>query len=268
MEKPAPSTGNDGGRDAPPAGFVRRFWAWIVLLFMGVAWGCSISLARIAMAEGAHPFGVSLWTSVLGAGFLIAYSAARRRPISVKPNVLWLYVVCGLLGVVIPGILFYYAASRLPAGVLSITVTVGPILTFLFSAFCGLERFASLRVLGVVFGALAVVLLVAPEASLPDPSAAPWVLLACGSGLCFALENMILTFRLPKEVSPFMMSCGNYLASAAVMVPLVMATDSFVPLAWPWGAVEWAIVGMAAINAVAYGLFIYQIGRASCRERV
>ncbi len=229
---------------------------------MGVAWGYSFSLAKMAMAGEAHPLGVALWTSVLGAGFLIAFSAVRRRPISVKPNVLWLYVVCGLLGVAIPAILFYYAASRLPAGVLSITVTAGPILTFLFSAFCGLERFASLRVLGVIFGALAVVLLVAPEASLPDPSAAPWVLLACGPSLCYALENMILTFRLPKEVSPFMMVCGNYLVATVVMVPVVMATDSFVPLAWPWGTVEWAIVGMAAINAVAYGLFIYLIAYA------
>ena len=262
MERPEPSTGFDGDADAPPAGFVRRFWAWIVLLFMGVGWGYSISLGKMAMAGGAHPFGVTLWTSVLGAGFLITYSAVRHRPISFKPDVLWLYVVCGLLGVVIPGILFFYAASRLPAGVLSITVTVGPILTFLFSALCGLERFASLRVLGVVFGTLAVVLLVAPEASLPDPSAAPWVLLACGSGFCYALENMILTFHLPKGVSPFMMSCGNYLASAAVMVPVVMTTDSFVPLVWPWGTVEWAIVGMAAIGAVAYSLFIYLIAYA------
>ena len=111
-------------------------------MFMGVAWGYSFSLAKMAMAGGAHPLGVALWTSALGAGFLIAFSAVRRRPISVKSNVLWLYVVCGLLGVVIPAILFFYAASRLPAGVLSITATVGPILTFLFAALLGLERFA------------------------------------------------------------------------------------------------------------------------------
>ncbi len=40
---------------------------------------------------------------------------------------------------------------------------------------------------------------------------------------------------------------------------VVMASDSFVPLAWPWGAVEWSIAGMAVINAVGYALFIYLI---------
>ena len=39
-------------------------------------------------------------------------------------------------------------------------------------------------------------------------------------------------------------------------------TDSFVPLVWPWGIVEWSIVGMAFISTVAYGLFVYLISKA------
>lgn len=259
MEETDPSTETVSGANTPPTGPIRRFWAWIVLLVMGVAWGYTVILAKVITAGGGHPFGIAMWTSALGAGFLLVFSAIRRRPISLRRDVLWLYPVCGLLGVVVPAVSFYFAAPHLPAGVLSITVTVGPILTFLFSAFFGLERFASLRVLGVAFGVLAVALLVAPETSLPDPSAVPWVLLACVPGLCYALENMILTFRLPAGVSPFMITCGNYLVSWVVLMGVVAATDSFVPLAWPWGVVEWSIAGMAAINAMGYGLFIYLI---------
>jgi len=259
LGQPEPSSEIVGNADTPPTGFIKRFWAWIILLFMGAAWGYTVILAKVVTAGGGHPFGIAMWTSALGAGLLLVFSAARRRPISFKRDVVWLYVVCGLLGVVVPAISFYFAAPHLPAGVLSITVTAGPILTFLFSAFFGLERFASLRVLGVAFGVLAVALLVVPETSLPDPSAVPWVLLACVPGLCYALENMILTFRLPDGASPFMITCGNYLVSSIVLMLVVVASDSFVPLAWPWGAVEWSIAGMAAINAVGYGLFIYLI---------
>jgi len=226
---------------------------------MGVAWGSTVILIKVIAAGGGHPFGIAMWTSVLGAGFLLVFSAVRRRPISLRRDLLWLYAVCGLLGVVIPAIAFYFAAPHLPAGVLSITVTVGPILTFLFSAFFGLERFASLRILGVVFGVLAVALLIVPETSLPDRSAMPWVLLACVPGLCYALENMFLTFRLPDGVSPVMITCGSFMVSSLVLMVVVAASDSFLPLAWPWGAVEWSIAGMAAINAVCYGLFIYLI---------
>ena len=73
--------------DTPPTGFIKRFWAWIILLFMGVAWGFTVILAKVIVAGGAHPFGVAMWTSALGAGFLLACSAARRRPISFERDV-------------------------------------------------------------------------------------------------------------------------------------------------------------------------------------
>ncbi len=259
LEEPELSTETVGNANTPPLGFIRWFWAWIVLLVMGVAWGYTIILAKVITAGGGHPFGIAMWTSVLGAGFLLVFIAVWRRPISLRRDLLWLYAVCGLLGVVVPAVSFYFAARHLPVGVLSITVTVGPILTFLFSVLFRLEQFASLRVLGVAFGVLAVALLVVPETSLPDPSAVPWVLLACVPGLCYALENMILTFRLPDGVNPFTVACGNFLVSSVVLVGVVVATDTFVPLAWPWGVVEWSIAGMAATNAVCFGLVIYLI---------
>jgi len=262
LEQPEPSRETVGKVESPPAGLIGRFWAWIILLFMGVAWGFTVILAKLIVADGAHPIGVAVWTSALGAGFLLAFSVARRRPVSFARDVVRLYIACGLLGVVIPAVAIYYAASRLPAGVLAITVTVGPILTFLFLALCGRERLASIRVLGVLFGLLAVVLLVAPETTLPDRSAVPWVLLACLPGLCYASENVILTFYMPDGASPFMITCGNYLVAAIVLLSVALATGSFVPLAWPWSLVEWSIAGMAVINAVAYGLFIYLIGYA------
>jgi drug/metabolite transporter (DMT)-like permease len=262
LDKTEPPIEPGGIADGPPDRLSGRFWAWSVLFSIGIAWGFTVVLAKVIVSGGAHPFGVALWTSMLGAGLLLAMSAARRRRVSLKRNVAWLYVVCGLLGVVIPAISIYFAASRLSAGVLAITVTTGPILTFLFLALFGLERIASVRALGVLFGVLAVALLVLPETSLPDAAVVPWGLLACVPGLCYALENVVLTFFLPEDASPFMITCGNYFVSSIVLACVVMASDSFVALAWPWGAVEWAIVGMAVINAVGYGLFIYLIAYA------
>ena len=247
---------------AAPPRLIGRGRAWAVLLFMGLAWGLSFSLAKIAAGAGAHPFGITYWQALLGAAFLLAFNAKRRRSISTKPELIRLYLICGLLGTAIPGTLFFYAAARVSAGVLSITIIVVPILTFLLSAVFGLERFALGRVAGVVCGAVAVVLLVAPEASLPGPSVAPWVLFACAASACYAVENMVIALRMPEGADPFMVSCGMFLAASAIMTPLVVATGSFVPLGWPWGPVEWSIVGMAAIGAVAYSLFIYLVDAA------
>lgn len=234
-------------------------WPWLVVVFMGAIWGLTFSLAKIAALTGAHPFGISLWLSVLAAGLLLAYNALRRRRISLKPEMIRLYVICGLLGGAIPNILYFYAASRISAGVLSITVILVPIMTYVAATAFGVETFAPKRILGVVFGALAVVLLVAPEESLPDPSDTVWVLAALAAAMCYVGENMVLALKMPDGADPFVVTCGMFLAAAAMMTPVVLATDTFVPLGWPLGALEWSLIGMALVSSVAYGMFVYLI---------
>ena len=39
---------------APPGGLATPLWAWAVLLFLGVTWGLTFSLAKIATSEGAQ----------------------------------------------------------------------------------------------------------------------------------------------------------------------------------------------------------------------
>ena len=56
-----------------------RFWAWLVLLFLGVAWGRSFSLAKMSTEGGAHPLGISYWQSLIGAVLLAAFNALKGR---------------------------------------------------------------------------------------------------------------------------------------------------------------------------------------------
>lgn len=260
---PAATPPRTGGAAATaPRDTIGRLWAWFVLLITGVAWGLSFSLAKIAVDGGAHPLGVTLWQALLGALLLMAIAVARRRPVPLSAGLPTLYLICALLGTVIPGVLFFYAARHVPAGVLSITVTLVPILTVLLAALLGVERLVLGRIMGLLFGFLAVLLLVAPEESLPDAAAAPWVLAACAASACYAAENLVIALRMPPSVSPFSVATGMFVVSGVILMPVVVWTDTFVSLAWPWGAAEWAIVAMSAISALAYSLFIYLVNRA------
>lgn len=231
-------------------------------MIMGVAWGLTFSLAKIAVDGGAHPLGITLWQALLGATLLLTLTLARRCPLRLGRRFLNFYFLCALLGTAVPGVLFFYAALHVPVGVLSITVTLVPILTVLLSALLGVERLALGRVLGVLFGLCAVLLLVAPEESLPDPAAVPWVLVACAASACYAAENLVIALRMPPGANAFSVASGMFVVASLFLVPIIIWTDSFVSLAWPWGEVEWAIIGMSAISAVAYSLFIYLVNRA------
>lgn len=239
-----------------------RVWAWSLLLLMGVIWGLTFSLAKIATEGGGHPLGINYWQSLVGALFLATVMFATRSRLPLKRDNIMFYVACGLLGSIIPGLLFFYAASRVSPGVLSITVATVPMLTFAAAAVLGVEKLQRVRVLGILLGGLSIILLVGPKESLPDPTVAVWVLVPLISAACYAAENMVVALRIPQGAGAFTVAGGMYIAATLITTPLVIATDTFVPLAWPWGTVEWAIIGMAAISAVAYSLYIYLIVHA------
>ena len=237
-------------------------WAWFVLIVMGAMWGLSFSLARIAATRGAHPLGIAFWECSIAGLLLICPILYRRVPLPITTGLVRLHITTGLVGMVIPGAAFFYAAAHVPAGVLSITVGMVPIITFLAAAFVGLEKFAVGRVFGVVLGMLAVVLLVAPEGSLPDPVQVPWVFLGFASAACYAALSLILALTAPPGTNSLMLTCGMFVAASFLMVPILYATGSFVPFGWPWGIVEWSLFGLGAVNAVAYSLFFVLVDRA------
>ena len=241
---------------------LKKLLPWAALLVMGAAWGLSFSLARIVVGAGGTPFGVTFWQSVVCGVILLGFTLARGRPLPLSRRHLGIYVIVALLGASVPNSLFYFAAPHVQAGVLSITVTLIPIITYALAMALGTEPLSAVRMTGVVCGGLAIVMLVAPESSLPDRAAMPWVLLACVSAVCYALENIYLARPSLQDIGPVRTACGMNLFAAAIMLPVAIGTDQMFLPSFPLGTREWAVVGLGLINAIAYTTFIMVIGLA------
>ena len=236
-----------------------RLWAWGVLLTMGLAWGLSFSLAKIAATAGIHPLSITFWEAAGAGAILLVVSGARGRVIPISRELILLYLAAGLLGMVIPGTIFFYAAAHVPAGVLSISIAIIPVLTFATSAVLRLEPLVLVRIAGVILGVISIVLLVGPQQSLPDPAQLPWVLLSLIAAVCYAALNVMVAVWKPHRTTSFTATTGMFVAASLIMVPILYATGTFVPFAWPWRDAEWAMLGLGAINAVSYALFFYLI---------
>ncbi len=240
--------------------------AGVLLVAMGLIWGATFSFAKIAIDGGAHPIGLTFWQGLGGGVFLLLLTLARRRFPPFNRQALTFYVVCGVIGSTFPSLALFFAAGHLPAGVLSISIAVVPLVTYGLSALLRLESLRGLRLLGLLLGIAAVALLVLPGGSLPTPGAAPWVLLAVASAACYAGENVYIALRAPPGVDALTLTTGMLLTAAVMIWPAVLAFDAFVPLAWPWGlawgAVEWAIVGSFLGSALAYAMFLYLVSVA------
>ena len=99
--------------------------SYALLLFMGVAWGLAISLAKLAGSHGGHPVGLALWQVCTSGSLLLVLSliiGPRRRP---NPGILRFSLICGAVGVTFPAIALFWSALYLPAGVVALAFASG-----------------------------------------------------------------------------------------------------------------------------------------------
>ena len=135
-------------------------------------------------------------------------------------------------------------------------------ITYSFATFLKTESFSALRIFGVVLGCVSVGLLVLPDSSLPDAKAVPWILLACLSAVCWAMENIFLSKFALTKMGPLRIAVGMNFFGAIIMFPIASYYNQMFVLSFPFGVLEWTILLLSIISAVAYTLFIKVINLA------
>ena len=243
--------------DKPNAGLV--FWA--VLVVIGFAWGMTGPLSKLAVSTGHHPLGVNFASTAIGAVVLTAILLLTKTPFPTKRRHLVFYLVCGLLGTALPNTLSYESYRHLPVGVNVIVLSLVPMATLLFSLTLGIERPDGRRLLGLVLGAMAVLVIALPDSSLPDPEQAPWVLAMVVVSLSYAAENVYIARNTPDRCGPLTIMCGLSWGAFLLLSPSLLTAETRVDLS-PLGPPELAIIAVSALHVFAYFGFVWLIGRA------
>jgi len=233
-----------------------RLRPYILVLAAGVIWGVTFSLARLATEGGAHPLGLTFWQAFGGGLTLLAVCAIRRKWPVFSRSYLKFYLIVGSFGSVIPGTLFFYAAPHVPAGILAITVATVPLMTYGASWLLRIDRFSIRRASGIIVGLTAIVLLVVPESSLPEPAMAGWVLIVLLASVFYTAENIYVDVCIPANADMVALLAGALVVAGILVLPIVLYLDAFVPLTGKWAQTQWAIVAMAVVSSIAYTFFL------------
>lgn len=237
----------------------KRLGSLLILLFLGIVWGLSFSLARMATESGIHPVMINYWSCLISATLLSAYCVLIKTIPPITRSLVGFYCICAVLGSVIPGTLYFYAAAHVSAGVLSITIATVPLLTFIAAAVFRIEAVSYKRILGILCGISSIGLLVVPDSSLPNPNAAPWVIMMVLAAACYAAEGLVIATRAPPKVNVFVVVTAVLITAVIIMTPIVWLTGTFELMPWPFSRSVGAILGMSVIMATAYGGFYYLI---------
>lgn len=227
---------------------------YILVLLCGLFWGLNFPLARMTVESGIHPIGLTFWQSFGGGMVLLSYCILSRRRIAFDKTSLIHALVIALCGTAIPSTIYFYAADHLPAGVLAITVALVPMATYALAWGIDLERINFWRVLGIILGLAAMIILMSPGAELPGAAATKWLLLALVSVLCYAFEDVYVDVRARKCDLVALLTLSLFVA-ALITAPLVYTQDAFYKIAAPFTKIDLAVVIIMVCSSVAYILF-------------
>ncbi len=235
---------------------------FLILIILGLGWGLSFTLGKIAITAGGTPIGLTFWQSLFSGLILLIYVFFRHGKIIIPKTMFLPIIIITFLSVVIPNIIFYACVAYLDAGVLSISVSVIPLFTYLIALGLKMDKFKVRRVLGLITGFCALLILILPENSLPDKRDIPWVLLALNCALCYALENIYIDRLALQNFGPIRLVCAVSFVSAIITFLLSLVMDQFFILQPTNIYLFISTLGLGFISATAYSIFIYLIGRA------
>ncbi len=229
------------------APFAVRFGLIVAVAALTASW---YIFNRVATEGGIPYLGVVFWQCcgcavILGVALLI-----RRRRVPLNRRHLVFYAVSGLLGAVIPFIGVTLAAPKVPVGVLSMGLTLEPGVTYLIALPLLLERFRTIRFVGILLGIAGLMLILLPEAALPSPAMVPWVLVGLALPIGQALWTNYAGFARPPDVGSHVLAFGLVAAAALMLLVPAIATGA---IWWfdgpgPNSDLWWPLVALAVIN--------------------
>jgi drug/metabolite transporter (DMT)-like permease len=233
-----------------------------MLVAMGLGWGSTQPLGKIAVSTGHQQFGLIFWQLVLGALLLGGVSLVRGKAIPLTKATLGFAVVIAFIGTIIPNSTFYYSVAHLPSGIMSILISTVPLMAFPVALMLGMDRFSVGRMAGLFCGLLGVALIALPEASLPSRAMVAFLPIAMLGPLFYALEgNYVAKFGTAGMDAVQAMFLAS-VVGAVIMLPVAVGSGQWIDPTAAWGRAEVALVLASIVHTLCYCSYVWLAGRA------
>lgn len=238
-------------------------WPWIgALLVLGIGWGSTQSLGKIAASGGAGHFLLIFWQLVIGVLVLGALLLLRGRKLRPTRPALRFALVIAVIGTIIPNSTFYMAVRHLPAGIMSILISMVPLLAFPIALALGMDRFSARRFLGIICGLVGVALITQPGEGGGQALPILWVAVAMFGPLFYAVEGNVVARWGTAGLDPVEAMFLASLVGAPLALVLTLGSGQWLWPQRPFGPPEWALIGSSALHAFLYSGYVALASRA------
>lgn len=225
----------------------------ILFLLLALTWGSSFLLIKVGL-EGLSPGQVSLARMLFAAVTLVGIMLATRRAWPRDPRIWAHLLVVGALLCAIPFTLFAWAEQFVPSGLASVYNATTPLMALLaLPLVFPSERLTAAQRIGVVVGALGIVVVAAPWRFFAAGMTADalWAQLALlGATACYGLGTVYMRrFVASSPLDSIQIASVQIILGTGLLV-LAAPFQALSPI-----SLDWRVVGaMAALGILGTGL--------------
>ncbi|MEM6594831.1 MAG: DMT family transporter [Pseudomonadota bacterium] len=239
-----------------------KLFLFAALVAFGAGWGLTQPLTKIAVSEGYRHFGLIFWQLALTCALMTLIAVAARRKLVLSAPAIRVYLVIALIGTVLPNAASYQAAVYLPSGIISILLSLVPMFALPVALALGNDRFEPRRLIGLILGLIAVILIALPETSLPDRAMLAFLPLAIIAPLFYAFEGNYVARWGTAGLDAVQVMQGASLIGMLVALPLALGSGQWIDPRPPYGMPDVALMLSAVIHGLVYTGYVWIIGRA------
>lgn len=233
-----------------------------LVLAVGLVWGLTPALSRMASGLGSNPLGLAIWVNTIAALFCFGIAAYRRR----LPRLGWREFLFFLSWAFLAGILqrmtTFVATEHVEASMLSLIVTLQGFITFAFAAMTRMEKASPRRLVGLLVGLVGVGMVILTKSDIASEGEWIWLVFAMVLPLLFAVESLILAGKRPEHIDTFA-SVGLMMGiSAALLFPFAYWNGDLMTLGPEIGRLELLVGLMGIVGASSLLLAFHLIATA------
>lgn len=236
-----------------------RIGAFAVLITMGAMWGLQFAMLKLASYGGYSEIDILMIALFCLSAIFTAITIYRKQMFRITFSRIRFLLIIAFLGYVAPLTAAIYAANSLPTGVLTLLASLTPVATIAFAVMLRTERISVQRLLAVVFGLLAILLVLWPELEAPGQGALFWMVVVLVVPICGGIESIYIAARWPTGLTALQVVTGETIVAAAMVIPAFAYFSNPSPLMFTWSSVEVAILVFVIAGVIESLLYFYLI---------
>ncbi len=234
----------------------------LLVIAVGVVWGLTPALSRLASGIGSNPLGLAVWVNTFAAILCLGVAAYRGKLPRLTGREFMFYVYWAILAGILQRLTTFWVTAHVEAAMLSLIVTLQGFMVFAFAAATKLEKASPRRLLGLTVGLVGVAVVLFTRFDMSSSNQNIWLIFALALPLLFAIEAIVLAGRRPEHVDMFA-SVGIMMGlSAAFLAPLAYINGDLFGLGPENLRLTALVVFMGIVGASSLLLAFYLIATA------